>query len=221
MNYSKTFPKRYYFVQFCLCLLVCCLFFKLEPLATTAGPKGKALGRNKHGGSPHGNFLNSGVLKPINAGVNPAGIITGTGGIKISETGPTTFNTGAVMNPGNIVTGTGGSKTYPVQSKGQFVKGPGQKVFFAQPSSNVLVKINSLAINGPAAKNFTNWGKMYKAGPTLGAGDAFFKAIGKRSCSTSSLTVPDVIGAKGPNPVHGGRHLKKYNVLYRSLPQLI
>jgi hypothetical protein len=44
---------------------------------------------------------------------------------------------------------------------------------------------------------------------TLAAGDVFSNAILNVGSLSASLTLPDPIGAKGPNPNHGGSHPKK------------
>jgi len=243
MKLLRTFSKRYCFRKAALCLVISCLFFRMLPLATLAGPKGKALGHSKLHGNPH----SISVLTPINIKVNPAGIIVGTGGIKVNGTMPSISNTGTVTNPGGfvvnghgaggngsatavnygnissphgknsydtansrvnpagIIVGTGGVKTNQIGSNGYLAMSSGEKVLFVQPGSNVLVEIDL------GVKKLKNNGKNHISGQllVLAAGDAFSGAIADIGSLASSLTVPDPIGAKGPNPVHGGRHPKK------------
>ncbi len=160
-------------------LLVCCMLL-IVPLVL-AGPKGKALGEAK----PHNT-------------ANPAGIILGTGGIKID---------GIVMQNGNVIIPLGqgssnigkpGNPGTIISPDAYIVKTAGNNVFLIQPGSSVIVKLNSK--NNQANNGNNN---------VLAAGDIFANAIEGISSLSSTLPVPDQIGAKGPNPVYGGKHDKK------------
>lgn len=211
MKLLRTFSKRYCFRKVALylvvcCLVVCCLFFSIWPSAILAGPKGKALGLSELHGNPH----SSSVLTPINAKVNPAGIIVGTGGIKTNGvTNPSEYimngygvgangyissprgkilnvTANSYVNPAGIIVGAGGAKTNQTGSTGCLVAaGPGKKVLLAQPGSNVFVEIDSLVGNkGIKVKNNGISGQVF----VLAAGDAFSEAI------AGSLTTEDSSG---------------------------
>lgn len=213
------FSKRHYVRvrQITTYLLVCCLFLSMLPSVAMPGPKGKALGHiNLHGngigrggveinGIATGNTFNpsgAGAFGPTNGRVNPAGIIVGSGGVKINgiATGlkpgnGNTFNpssTGA-FSPANIIPANSG------------VNPPGNNVFFTPPGSNIVVILNSQGNHIPVNKVKMAGGQKL----VLAAGDAFSMAIPTIGSLSASLTVPDPIDAKGPNPTHGGSHPNK------------
>ena len=188
MSFVRYIWKRYRFVRVTSYLLAYCLFSSILPSAMLAGPKGLALGRSKQHGNPH----NSSILSSIGTKINPAGI-TGIVKIKINGTVPNISNKGTV----NIQNG----------SNRHLTASSGKQVFLEKCGSNIFVEINSSGLNGVMGKRSANNGKNSVL--VLGSGDAFYEAIGGVGASVGSLVVPDPIGAKGPNPNHGGRHPKK------------
>lgn len=122
---------------------------------------------------------------------NPAGIITGTGGT--SAVSPATNKRGALISQEVKHMGT---------PKKHFVVKDGGLKFLGITGSDVLIQIG--APSGAAS--------LGKSGHIcLGAGDAFASAIDNIDTLASTLEVPNPIGAKGPNPAHGGQHPKKGN----------
>ncbi|MHC4691619.1 MAG: hypothetical protein ACYS67_02675 [Planctomycetota bacterium] len=119
--------------------------------------------------------------------INPAGFITGTGGT--SAVSPATNKRGALNS--NAVTNNGTPKKH-------FVVKDGGLKFLGISGSNILIQIGAPSGAASLGKN----GHI-----SLGAGDAFASAIGNIDATT--LEVPNPIGAKGPNPTHGGQHPKK------------
>lgn len=219
MNLLRRFSIRDCFRQVMLYLVVCCLLvvcykvFSISPSAIQAGPKGKALGHGKphgnpHAGpqvNPHGSLHGKGAFIHPNGGLNPVGITVGAGGPKANITssganqglgtiGTTSFNTGSVANP-----------------KVHVISGGGNKMFFGKPNSNVVVKIASMPANSSAINQVKNKCANHPSGKgiVLAAGDIFCSAIENLDTLSEPLPVPDPIGAKGPNPVHGGGHAKK------------
>jgi len=209
MKLSRRFSKTYFFRRVTLYLMICCLVFSMSSSTTLAGPKGKALGHSKFHGNPQGELHSIGVLTPINTKVNPAGIIVGPGRIKFTGMLPNIPNTAAATNPGGRVIGGAGSKS----DWANLATASGEKVLIAKPGSNVFVEIGGFFANEPSVRKTENNAKIHISGQplVLAAGDAFSEVIADLGGLASSLTVPEVIGAKGPNPVHGGQHPKKGN----------
>jgi hypothetical protein len=160
-------------------LPACCLFliFLSAAIAKSNG-KGKGIGIDNPHANPHASLH-----------VNPAGIITGTGGTSASS--PATNQRGALIS--HEVTHTGAPKKH-------FVVKDGGLKFLGLSGSNVLVQIGAPSGTTSLGKS----GHMF-----LGAGDAFSSAIENIDSLASTLEVPNPIGAKGPNPTHGGQHPNK------------
>ena len=183
------FSKRHYRRQITTYLLACCLFLSLLPSVAVPGPKGKALG--------HSNLHGNGPFPTTHGRVNPAGIVIGSGGVKIN-------GIAAGIKPGNTSSQSGisafGQANNPVNPASN-------KVFLAQPGSNIVLILNSQTnhITGNGNKVKVTGGKNL----VLAAGDNFSMAIPSIGSLSASLIVPDPIGAKGPNPTHGGSHPKK------------
>ncbi len=190
-----------------LCLLVVCYkVFSISPSATQAGPKGQglALGHaygNPHDGpqvNPHGSLHGKGAFMHPNGPLNPVGITVGAGGPKANQglgaISTTSFNTGSAANP-----------------KVHVISGAGGQMLVGKPNSNVVVKIASMPANSSAINQVKNKCANHPSGKgiVLAAGDLFSSAIDNLGSLSASLTVPDPIGAKGPNPAHGGSHDKK------------
>lgn len=170
------------------CFVMCWAFVGLSAPAASAGPKGKGLALgHAHGNphahaeiNPHGSLSGGGASFLTGGRVNPVGIKVGAGPI-----GTTSFDTGPITT-----------------SKGHVISGA---------NSNIVVKITSPPTNNPAITQLANRGGNHSSGQgiVLAAGDIFAGAIENLSTLSEPLTVPDPIGAKGPNPVHGGAHAKK------------
>ncbi|MHC4083621.1 MAG: hypothetical protein ACYSWZ_02340 [Planctomycetota bacterium] len=172
-------------------LLACCLFLILlsAALAKSNG-KGKGIGIDNPHANPHATSLH--VNPHANPRVNPAGIITGTGGTSAGS--PATNQRGALIS--HEVTNIGAPKKH-------FVVKDGGSMFLGMSGSNVLVQIG-------APSGTISLGKANKNGQIcLGAGDSFSSAIGNLDSLTITLEVPNPIGAKGSNPIHGGQHPNK------------
>ena len=205
----KCLKKRRCFKQSAAYFLMCCLFFSMPLSATLAGPKGKGKGiarGNPHVNNiPHANPHSADALGPAISSVNPAGVIVGTGGIKVNGAG-SVANQGVLLI-GQNVTNTG-TLTVP---KGHFVMAAGDTLLLGQPRSNVVVQIDYSVPNGYVITALTNKGKSHTSGGqiVLAVGDVFSNAIANLGSLSASLPVPDPIGAKGPNPVHGGTHPNK------------
>jgi hypothetical protein len=175
-------------------LPACCIFMILLSAATAkSNGKGNGFGID----NPHANPYASLHVNPhANPHVNPAGIITGTGGT--SAVSPATNQRGALIS--HEVTNMGAPKKH-------FVMKDGDSMFLGLSGSNVLVQIG-------APSGTITLGKANKTHPQgghicLGAGDSFSSAIGNLDSLASTLEVPNPIGAKGPNPTHGGQHPNK------------
>lgn len=169
-------------------LPACCLFLILLS-AALAKSEGNGFGIN----NPHANPNASLHVNPhSNPHVNPAGIITGSGGTSAGS--PATNQRGALIS--HEVTNMGAPKKH-------FVMKDGGSLFLGLSGSNVLVQIG-------APSGTITLGKANKSGHIcLGAGDSFSSAIGNLDSLASTLEVPNPIGAKGPNPTHGGQHPNK------------
>ena len=201
MRAIRKFPKECYFRQILACLLVCSMFFSAS--IVLAKPKGRPPRKNPNANNQHGNnspIPNLHINNPHSA-VNPAGIITGSGGVRVilaPETTPTLGNAGPT---GVGPTGNTGPKNITALGN-PAPTGPGDIVFVGLPGSNVIVQTlpKDFAQNRGAKR-----GRKF----LLAAGDVFSGAVGNLGSLSASFTVPDPIGAKGPNPHHGGKHLNK------------
>ncbi len=165
--------------QIITCLLAIILFLTMLFSVAKPGPKGKAVGHNNiHGNSP---------IPMINDRVNPAGIIVGSGGVKINgaataKHGNTSNQSGMnAFNPANIAVNHAGNNVF---------------LMLNSQGNGVLGNINKG--EGIGAKKLI-----------LAAGDVFSNGILNVDSLSASLTLPDPIGAKGSNPTHGGSHPKK------------
>ena len=170
-----------------------------------AGPKGNGIVNANPHSALHGNPHGGSALAPAQGRVNPAGIITGSGGVRATGT---VANYGNIFAPGANLGGKMGNNAATVTNPNPFtVMAVGDSVFLYQSGSNVVVKLNSQHPHIPpgTAKAKTAGGKKF----ILAAGDVFANAISNIDSLSASGTVPDPIGAKGPNPVHGGSHPKK------------
>ncbi len=162
-------------------LLACCLFLILLS-AALAKSKGNGIGINNPHANPHASLH-----------VNPASIITGTGGTSAGS--PATNQRGALVS--HEVTNMGGPKKH-------FVVKDGDSLFLGLSGSSVVVQIGAPSWLGNANKTHPQGGHI-----CLGAGDAFSIAIANLDSLATTLEVPNPIGAKGPNPTHGGQHPNK------------
>lgn len=179
-------------------LLGGCLFLILLS-AALAKSNGKGIGIN----NPHANPNASLHVNPLaNPRINPAGIITGSGGTSAGS--PATNQRGALIS--HEVTNMGAPKKH-------FAVKDGDSLFLGLSGSNVVVQIGAPSgtisvINplGKANKTHPQGGHIL-----LAAGDSFSSAIGNLDSLATTLEVPNPIGAKGPNPTHGGQHPKKVN----------
>jgi hypothetical protein len=182
-------------------LLACCLCLNILLSAASAKSNGKGIGINNPHANPHANL----DIKPhSNLHVNPAGIITGTGGKSIR---PSTNQIGAPIN--NEVTNMGAVSG----PKGHFKVSAGDTLFLGRSGSNVIVKINPPSVIGSVTPGLKKANMIHPQGGhiRLAAGDIFSKAIANIGSLSSTLEIPDPIGAKGANPGHGGNyHLKGY-----------
>jgi hypothetical protein len=180
-------------------LLACFLCLNILLSAASAKSNGKGLGINNPHANPHANL----DIKPHSTlHVNPAGIITGTGGKSIS---PSTNQIGAPIN--NAVTNMGAVSS----PKGHFAISAGDTLILGRSGSNVIVKINPPSVINPVTKGLKKANMIHPQGGhiRLAAGDTFSKAIANIGSLSTSLEVPDPIGAKGANPGHGGNHPNK------------
>jgi hypothetical protein len=168
--------KRHYVRWITLSLLTCCLILIILSSVTVPGPKGKALGHK----DVHGN----GPFPQSNGGINPAGVIIGSGGIKTND-----ITAGVKSGNGFNPSGMGANK-----------------IILGQPGGGVII-LNSQTnrITGNRKKVIVPGGKNL----VLGAGDIFSNTLLDTDSMSASLIIPDPIGVKGPNPTHGGSHPKK------------
>jgi hypothetical protein len=183
MNRLKNISKKRFVFDLVSAILLCNLLFYTPSVKAKPNPKGKAVG-NPHVQVPE-------VLKPV----NPTGIIPGSSGQRvqapIADQGKAVNQPGTLGNNGNLKANMPTSKiagvsSLPILSNGYTVKNTGKYVFINQTGSNVVVKLHTISqgnINAPG-----------KSSNILAAGDVFAQA----------LEIPDPIGAKGLNPVHGG-----------------
>ena len=123
----------------------------------------------------------------------------------IHGNGPIPMINGRV-NPADMIVGSGGVKingaaaAKPGNSSGQ----NGMRAFnptdlaLTLHSQGIGIIVNKNKGKGAGGKGFT-----------LAAGDVFSNAILDVDSLSASLTLPDPIGAKGPNPNYGGSHPKK------------
>ena len=223
MNLLRILRKSYCFERAIACALVCWVLFAVSPVATLAGPHGKAIGYSKHHGNPHGSAgpHGKGVFNPVRSNSKPATAVIGNkAGNRHQPLSANSQGGNAVgKSVANIVTKTGpkgdavtGAKGHTVTgAKGHTVTGAGETLFIPKPGGNVVVKIAPLVVNIPGGMNMKNTRGGHGARKVfvLAAGDDFSRAIADLDSVAGTLTVPEVIGAKGPNPVHGGRHDKK------------
>ena len=133
----------------------------------------------------HSNVHGNGPFPQSYGRVNPAGVIIGSGGIK-------TNGITAGVKSGNAFNPSGMSAN--------------NKIIVGQPGGNIVI-LNSQAnqLTGNGKKVVVTGGKNL----VLAAGDVFFNTLLDTGSLSASLTVPDPIGAKGPNPNHGGSHPNK------------
>lgn len=197
--------KRSRFVPVAACVLMCSLFLSVSLSVALAGPKGVARGNPHVNYNPHANPHSGNTLTVLDGLVNPAGIIIGTGGVRVSGTG---LAGGQSVPPGIVNVTNGGTMAGP---KGHILMAGGDTAILGQLGSNIFVDIGGLASNGSVIGVLKNRGKGHMSGGimVLAAGDVFSTAIPNLDSMLASLTVPDPIGAKGPNPTHGGSHPNK------------
>ena len=173
-------------------LLILCLCLNILLSTASAKPVGKGIGINNPHAKPHSNIH-----------VNPAGIITGSGGQSINSAFVNQNSSPISHNAANI-----GAVSIP---KGLLSKSGGDTLLLGQPGSNIIVQVYSPSGSSPAMKPIN----QVKNNPRktrhilLAAGDVFSQAITNLNMLSSPLEVPDQIGAKGANPGHGGNHPNK------------
>jgi hypothetical protein len=184
MNRLKNISKKRFVFDLVLAILLCNILFLTSYVEGKPNPKGKAVG-NPHVQVPE-------VIKPV----NPAGIIPASSGKRvqapIAVQGKGVNQPGVLGNKGSLKANMPASKitavpSRPILSNGYTVKNTGNNVFISQAGSNIVVKLH--ANSGLGKINVPD-----KSSNLLASGDAFAQA----------LEMPDPIGAKGPNPVHGG-----------------
>jgi hypothetical protein len=158
----KKLSKKYHIRQITVYLLVCCMV--LNTSVSLAGPKGKALGHDNPHGNPHGSPHGGNTFSAVGGTVNPAGIVIGSGGIKID---------GGAGALGNVTNGTNAGTITSLG--GYVVKTVGNNVFFGLPGSGVVIKLNSQ--QSPTGDTATVIGKGAKQ-YVLAAGDVFSNAMG-------------------------------------------
>ena len=220
MKNRKNVSKRRFFLV-AMCLLGCCLLFASFSF-------GFSPGQSNNGGNPAGIIPGSGgarvspfvlppgiakkIGEPSNStNANPAGIIPGSGGIGAGSSGSSLSgghgqnNGGANIQPGNNG-GTAGS------AGGYVVKVAGKNTFIGRPGSNVFIKLNSQSqniINNMAGKQDSSNNIVLAAGDSFSVAVLGVDSLASPAVEPSPENYPDPIGAKGPNPVHGGQG-KKY-----------
>ena len=133
----------------------------------------------------HSNVHGNGPFPQSYGRVNPAGVIIGSGGIKTNgitagAKSGNGFNPSGMSANNKILLGLSGGNVVIINSQTNQITGNGKKV----------------KITG--GKNLV-----------LAAGDVFFNTLLDTGSLPASLIVPDPIGAKGPNPTHGGSHPNK------------
>jgi len=214
MNLVRILRKSYRFERAVACVLVSLVLFAVSPVTTLAGPRGRAIGHSKGHGNPHGNAgpHGKGVFKAVGNKPKPSAVIGNKAGNNHQSISANSQGGNAVgKNVGNIVSNTGPKGHAVAGAKGHTVPTAGESLFIANPGGNVVVKIAPLLVDIPGGVNIKNTPRGHGASKVfvLGAGDAFSQAIADLDSVAGTLTVPEVIGAKGPNPVHGGQHDKK------------
>ncbi|MCJ7693070.1 MAG: F0F1 ATP synthase subunit delta, partial [Sedimentisphaerales bacterium] len=172
--------RTHFYRQIAVWLLACCLIIVAAAISpAVVWPAGKgSINANLHA-NPNASLHGADVFAPIQGGINPAGIIPGTGGIRISgqAIGSSIPNSG--------LTNTSGSLSVTNQN-GVLVHAMNDGLLLSQPRSNVIVKMDSL----PQGKSIG--GKVKNGVHTSGneivmaAGDIFSQAI--TDLDSSSLT---------------------------------
>lgn len=110
MRLLKEFPKSH-FKRVSIYFLTCLLFSSMSISVAQAGPKGKgAMGAN-----PHTNLHGRGTFTLVDGRVNPAGVIIGSGGLRVNGAAANYGNVSApakgVVNPAGVITGGGGTRS--------------------------------------------------------------------------------------------------------------
>jgi hypothetical protein len=196
MKFQKTQSSCNSFrkVFFCILMVLLCLSLSLSVAMA------KSNGNSKGNTGPHGNAYGRDDLNLLgNSRMNAHNI--GIGADKNKVKGPESKED---------KTSNGKKDTdfdFANLPEGHVVKVAGKNVFVHEEQSDVFVKVNTKQYErkGTASIEVVGGKKI-----SLCAGDSLITALSEdEDASDSEPTVPEQIGAKGPNPTHGGYHYKK------------
>ncbi len=202
MSIPKCFSKGQAVRAVLVCLCVILLLAMIS--VVTAKPKGFENGPHNKGANSRGMGGVRSNQNSMKMKLNPSfgqGSSFGHGG------------SGAIGNPTGSTfggNGTGGEGGLTGSGGTQGTAGPGIEGFTGGYKGNglIMTKFGSdVVVKMPMHSNGKS--KGHKGGFVLGSGDAFSNAFSGSDCSTGTLEVPNPIGAKGPNPHHGGQHPNK------------
>ncbi len=207
MSIPKCFSKGQAVRAVLVCLCVILLLAMIS--VVTAKPKGFENGPHNKGANSRGMGGVRSNQNSMKMKLNPSfgqGSSFGHGGSGAigNPTGSTFGGNGTGGMSGLIGSGSMGNNLGQGGSGGNkpgFTGGyKGNSLIMTKFGSDVVVKI-PMHSNGKS--------KGHKGGFVLGSGDAFSNVFSGSDCSTGTLEVPNPIGAKGPNPHHGGQHPNK------------
>jgi hypothetical protein len=208
-NNQKTYFKTCLVVVYIVAILL--IFSVLNNPDFSKGiPGGVGVGKNAI--NPAGIMTGLGNGMPSGMGVgknatNPAGIMTGLGNQNNFQ-GQGIINNVASGQNWTVPNGLGNNITNNMGSvfseNGCDITFEDQEAFIGQQGSNIIVKLNPGSAWIMVKQNANRNNKCF-----LASGDIFSEALTHSGLAAASLEVPDPIGAKGPNPTHGGTHAKK------------
>jgi hypothetical protein len=182
MRQLGTKLRTHFYRKMAVCLLACCLIIIAASISpTTAWPNGKGAGNANIHTNPNGMLLGSEVFSPLQGGINPAGIIPGTGGIGVSGQA-----TGSGMSNGSLPNANGSLSA--TNQTGFVMRTFKDKLLLSQPGSSIVIKIDSPTKGKSTSSKADNESQSSDNKFVMAAGDVFSRAIAKSDLSSESST---------------------------------
>ena len=180
MRRLGTTLRTCFYRKIAVCILSCCLIIVAAAISPAiVWPNGKgSVNANLHV-NPNASLHGADVFAPVQGGINPAGIIPGMGGIKVSGQTPG----GSISNSG--LTNVNGSISVTNQN-GVIMRTFKDKLLFSQPGSNIVVKIDSPPKGKSTEGKAENQSQSSDNRFLMAAGDVFSRALAKSDLSSES-----------------------------------
>ncbi|MHC4069454.1 MAG: hypothetical protein ACYSR8_07750 [Planctomycetota bacterium] len=198
-----------FYREIAICLLACSLIIAAAAISPRlAWPKGKGSVNGSLHANPNASLHGVEVFAPAKGRINPAGIIAGTGGMRVSvQAIGSSLSSSGLTNTNGPSVGSGGIPTNGpgmvgnssissinklnkpaalVNQNGVLVQAMNDGLLLSQPRSNVIVKMNSLSQGKSIGVKAKNGMHSSSNKIVMAAGDIFSQAI--TDLDSSSLT---------------------------------